>query len=73
MPFSKHHIDPAHLEAIRTAFHKACDVLQLKCDADDRITEIIVTKIVTLAMAGEHDADRLASCVLYDLVDDDAA
>ena len=73
MPFSKHHIDPAQLEAIRTAFHKVCDVLQLKRDADDPMTEIIVTKIVALAMAGEHDADRLASCVLNDLADDDAA
>jgi len=35
---------------------------------DDAMTEIIVNKIVGLAKAGEHDADRLAEEVLADLV-----
>jgi hypothetical protein len=35
--------------------------------------EIIVNKIVALANAGEHDADRLAEFVLNDLVDDGQA
>jgi hypothetical protein len=73
MPFSKHVVDPAHIEAMRSAFQKVCDVLLLKCDADDRMTEIIVNKIVALAEAGEHDADRLASTVLNELADDGAA
>jgi hypothetical protein len=37
------------------------------------MTEIIVAKIVALAKAGEHDADRLAARVLNDLADDAAA
>jgi hypothetical protein len=73
MPFSKHHIDPAHIEAMRAAFQRVCDILQLKCDKDDPMTEVIVNKIVALAKAGEHDADRLASKVLADFADDAAA
>jgi hypothetical protein len=52
-------VDPAHIEAMRTAFHIVCDSLQLECDVSDPITEIIVTKIIALAKAGEHNADRL--------------
>jgi hypothetical protein len=70
MPFSKHHIDPAHIEAMRAAFYRVCDALSLKCDLDDPMTEVIVAKIVALGKAGEHDADRLAEFVLNDLIDD---
>jgi hypothetical protein len=70
MPFTKHHLDPAHIEAMRSAFHKVCDALSLKGDVDDQMTEIIANKIVALAKAGEHDADRLAELVLTDLADD---
>jgi hypothetical protein len=34
------------------------------------MTEVVVNKIVALAKAGEHDADRLAEHVLNDLIDD---
>jgi hypothetical protein len=64
MPFSKHQFDPAHNEAIRSAFHKICDALLLNCDVDDPMTEIIADKIVALSNAGEHDANRLAELVL---------
>jgi hypothetical protein len=73
MPFSKHRIDPADIEAMRAAFKKVCDTLLLKCDVDDPMTEIIVTRIVALAKAGEHDADRLAELVLADLAVDGRA
>ena len=73
MPFSKHHVEPGHMEAMRGAFYKVCDALLLKGDVDDPITEIIVDKIVALAKAGEHDADRLAELVLNELVDDGRA
>jgi hypothetical protein len=43
------------------------------CDRDDPMTEVIVTKIVELAEAGEHDAHRLAELVLNDLADDGLA
>src|SRR5580658_3144857 len=46
MPFGKHHIDPAQIEAMRSAFHKVRDALMLRSDGDDPMTEIIVTKIV---------------------------
>jgi hypothetical protein len=69
MPFSKHHIDPAHIEAMRSAFYKVCDALQLTCGVDDPMTEIIANKIVAAAKAGEHDADHLARVVLAELVD----
>jgi hypothetical protein len=59
MPFAKHHIDPARIEAMREAFHRLCDILQLNGDADEPMTEIIVTKIVQLAKAGELDPERL--------------
>jgi hypothetical protein len=73
MPFSKHQIDPAHIEAMRAAFNRVCDALLLKCDCDDPMTEIIADKIVALADDGEHDAHRLAELVLNDLADDGLA
>jgi hypothetical protein len=42
----------------------------LKRDRDHSMTEVIVTKIVALAKAGEHNADRLAEFVLNDLMGD---
>ena len=72
MPFRKHIIDPAHIEAMRSAFHKVCDALLLKGDTDDPMTEIIANKIVALGTAGEYDADRLAARVLNDLADESA-
>jgi hypothetical protein len=73
MPFSKHHIEPAHIEAMRSAFHKVCDALLLKGDVDDPMTEIVANKIVALAKAGEHDAERLVELVLNELADDGLA
>ena len=70
MPFSKHYVDPLHIEAMRTAFYKVWDALLLNGDVDDPMTEVVVNKIVALAKAGEHDANRLAEHVLNDLVDD---
>ncbi len=67
MPFSKYHVDPAHIEAMRSAFNKVCETLMLRCDKDDPLTEVIVAKMVALAKAGEHDAERLAAHVLADL------
>jgi hypothetical protein len=54
---------------MRSAFQKVCDALQLKCELDDPMTEIVVNKIVAAAKAGEHDPDHLSSLVLADLVD----
>jgi hypothetical protein len=67
MPFSKHDIDPQHIEAMRAAFRRVCDILQLNCEADDPMTEIVVMKIVELAKAGELDPERLCLAVIADL------
>jgi hypothetical protein len=48
-------MDPSLMEAMRAAFYRVCDVLQLSCDRADPMTEIVVTKIVELAKAGERD------------------
>ena len=69
MPFSKY-IKDEHIEAMRAAFYKVCDALLLNGDVDDPMTEVVVDKIVALAKAGEHDADRLAEHVLNDMIDD---
>jgi hypothetical protein len=67
MPFSKFDVDPEHIEAMRAAFHRVCDILQLKCDAGDPTTEIVVMKIVELAKTGELDPERLCIGVLAEL------
>jgi hypothetical protein len=73
MPFSKYNIDPERIEAMRAAFYRVCDALLLKGDVEDPMTGIVVDKIVALAKAGEHDANRLTEQVLNDLVDDGLA
>jgi hypothetical protein len=65
--FAKYLVDPAHIEAMRSAFHKVCRVLQLRYDADDPVTDLIVTKIIEHAKAGELDPDLLCSQVLLDV------
>jgi hypothetical protein len=70
MPFSKYAIDPEHIETMRAAFYKVCDALLLKCDVDDPMTNLIVSKIVAFGKSGEHDADRLAEIVLNEIADD---
>ena len=59
MPFAKYSVDPERIEAMRAAFHRVCDVLQLDCGTEDRMTEPIVMKIVELAKTGELDPERL--------------
>ena len=67
MPFSSSTVDPSLMDAMRAAFNRVCDVLQLSCDREDPLTEIVVTKIVELAKAGENDPDILCFAVLADL------
>ena len=66
MPFRNYQIDPARLKTMRSAFQKVCDALLLKGEIDDPITDIIASKIVTLAKSGQHDAERLAD--LYSVI-----
>jgi hypothetical protein len=67
VPFSKFNGDPQLLEAMRATFYRVCDVLQLNGDCEDPVTELVVTKIVELAKAGELDPERLCIDVLADL------
>jgi hypothetical protein len=66
MPFSKFNVEPEHIEAMRAAFRRVCDVLQLDCGRDDPMTELVVMKIVELAKA-ELDPERLSIEVLAQL------
>jgi hypothetical protein len=67
MPFSKHVIDPKHIEVMRLAFQKVCDALNLKCGPDDPQTDLIVLKIIELTKAGEVDPGRICARVLIEL------
>jgi hypothetical protein len=67
MQFSKFDEGPQLLEAMRAAFDRVCDVLQLNGDREDPLTELVVTKIVELAKAGELDPVRLRNDVLAEL------
>jgi hypothetical protein len=66
MPFSKYNADfnADLMEAMRAAFYRVCDILQLSGDREDPLTEIVVTKIVELAKAGERDPEILCIDVL---------
>jgi hypothetical protein len=64
MPFSRYKTaDSDLMEAMRAA----CEVLELSCDREDPLTEVVVTKIVELAKAGERDPEILCFTVLADL------
>jgi hypothetical protein len=67
MPFSKYQVSPEHIEAMRSAFHKVCAVLQLDCKPGEPLTDVIVAKIIEHARAGETDPERLCSQVLIEL------
>jgi hypothetical protein len=70
MPFTKHQIDPAHVDTMRSVLHAVCDALHLKGEKGDPMTEIIADRIIALWRTGEHDPDRMVSRVLDDLADD---
>jgi hypothetical protein len=67
MPFSKYDIDNEHIEAMRAAFRRVCDVLQLDWHREDPMTEIIIMKVAELAKAGEYDPVQVSECVLAEL------
>ena len=67
MPFSKYTVESDLMEAMREAFHRVCEILQLSCDREDPLTEIVVEKIVDLAKAGERDPEILSTKVLAQL------
>jgi hypothetical protein len=60
-------LDRKHIEAMRAAFRRVCDRLQLECSREDPRINHVVMKIVELAKAGEFDPERLCSAVLAEL------
>jgi hypothetical protein len=68
MPFSKLKLlDPEQMEALHEAFRRVCDILQIDCGKEDKLTEFVVLKIVELAKAGERDPEILCIDVLAQL------
>jgi hypothetical protein len=69
MPFSKYNADfnADLMEAMREAFHRVCYILQLSCEREDPLTEVVITKIVELAKSGESDPEILCIDVLAQL------
>jgi hypothetical protein len=51
-------------EVVRRAFQKACDVLQLKMDTSDPLTDLVMREIVELVKAGDFDPERVCHKVL---------
>jgi hypothetical protein len=56
--------DAAQLRAMGVAFEKCCESLGLS-DKTDRLTDIVATKIVDAARAGERDPVRLYEAVMH--------
>jgi hypothetical protein len=56
--------DAEQLRAMGVAFENACRSLGLT-DTNDRLTEIIATKIIATAKAGETDPVRLFEAVMH--------
>jgi hypothetical protein len=61
--FEKLAIEPKRIRAMRAAFNKACAELGLS-PTPDRRTEILVTKVIDLCLAGECDSARLSEIVV---------
>jgi hypothetical protein len=61
--FDKLAIEPERIRAMQVAYYKACEQLGLS-PTSDRVTAILVTKIIDLCTAGESDPDRLCQLVV---------
>jgi hypothetical protein len=61
-----------HIRAMTRAFDAACALLHLSGNAGDWRSDLVATKIIELAAAGEHDASKLDARVLAEFgVDND--
>jgi hypothetical protein len=61
--FEKLAIQPERIRAMQAAYYKACAELGLS-PTSDRLTEILVTKIIDLCAAGECDPNLLCETVV---------
>ena len=55
--------EPALLKAMGRGFEEALSALGL-VDRSDPVTHLVAKKIIELAQAGEHDADRLRDAAI---------
>ena len=60
-------LEPEHLEVMREAFHRVCNVLQIDCGRDDSLTELAAMKIAALMKSGERDPIQVSERVLAQL------
>ena len=58
--------DPGAVQAMMTAFDRACSVLGL-VDRNDAITEKLAKIVVEQARSGERDPDKLCALALHAL------
>ena len=67
MSISRSHVrayKPRHIRAMGMAFDAACGLLDLSGETGDWMSDLVATKIIELAAAGERDAVRLTARVL---------
>jgi hypothetical protein len=64
--FEKLAIEPERIRVMQAAFYKACAELGLS-PTPDRLTGLLVTKIIELCAAGQCDPDRLTETVIASL------
>jgi hypothetical protein len=48
-----------HIQSMHKAFDAVCARLELSTGTGDRLTELVASRIIELAMAGEWNAERL--------------
>jgi hypothetical protein len=56
--------EPERIETMHKAFDAVCAKLELSTGTGVQVAELVARKIIELARAGEHDADRLTARVL---------
>jgi hypothetical protein len=67
MPFSRYDVESSLMEAMRAAFYRVLRCPPALLRAGRPLTEVVVTKIVELARAGERDPEILCFTVLAQL------
>jgi hypothetical protein len=76
MPFSKLKLlYPEQMEALHEAFRRVCDILKIDCSGDEKLTELVVLKIVELAKTGERNPEVLCidTIAAFEASSDDGA
>jgi hypothetical protein len=56
--------EPEHIQAMHKAFDAVCAKLELSTGTGVQVAELVASRIIELAAAGERNADRLTARVL---------